>query len=69
MGLLSLGTPLSWDEAKKYADHVRFHGIAQFIAIWNRVKARKNDRLLWGDEVSYLQVMPWAYMALSSAPR
>ncbi|KAI9004403.1 glutamate-cysteine ligase-domain-containing protein [Hyaloraphidium curvatum] len=51
MGLLSLGTPLSWDEAKKYADYVRYHGISQFIAIWNRVKARKNDRLLWGDEI------------------
>lgn len=54
MGLLSLGTPLSWEEARKHADHVRQHGIAQFLAIWNRVKARKNDRLLWGDEVAML---------------
>lgn len=51
MGLLSLGTPLAWDEAKKYADHVRSHGITQFLHIWDRVKDRCGDELLWGDEV------------------
>ncbi|KAH8828281.1 glutamate-cysteine ligase catalytic subunit [Flagelloscypha sp. PMI_526] len=50
MGLLSLGTPLHWDEAKKYADHVRTHGIAQFLHIWDRLKDRTGDELLWGDE-------------------
>ncbi|KAH9951545.1 glutamate-cysteine ligase catalytic subunit [Amylocystis lapponica] len=29
MGLLYLGTPLAWDEAKQYTDHVRAHGITQ----------------------------------------
>ena len=52
MGLLSLGTPLSWDEAEKYADHVRFHGITQFLNTWDRLKDRQGDELLWGDEVS-----------------
>ena len=56
MGLLSLGTPLEWNEAKKYADHVRENGINQFLNIWNRVKTRKKDRLLWGDEVEYCVV-------------
>ena len=51
MGLLSLGTPLVWDEAKQYADHVRSHGITQFLHIWDRVKDRCGDELLWGDEV------------------
>lgn len=51
MGLLSLGTPLAWSEAQKHADHVRKHGIVQFINTWNRVKSRKRDHLLWGDEV------------------
>ena len=51
MGLLSLGTPLAWDDAKQYADHVRTHGITQFLNIWNRVKDRCGDELLWGDEV------------------
>jgi glutamate--cysteine ligase catalytic subunit len=51
MGLLSLGTPLKWEDAKKHADHVRTHGIAQFLSIWNKLKDRQGDELLWGDEV------------------
>ena len=51
MGLLFLGTPLAWDEAKQYADHVRAHGITQFLHIWDRLKDRCGDELLWGDEV------------------
>jgi len=56
MGLLSLGTPLSWPEGKKYAHHVRYHGISQFLHIWDRVKDRQGDELLWGDEVEYMVV-------------
>lgn len=52
MGLLYLGTPLTWDEASNYADHVREHGITQFLHTWDRVKDRHGDELLWGDEVS-----------------
>jgi glutamate--cysteine ligase catalytic subunit len=51
MGLLSLGTPLKWSEAKQYADHVRAHGIEQFLSIYNRMKDKQKDCLLWGDEV------------------
>jgi len=51
MGLLYLGTPLTWDEAKKYAEHVRSHGITQFLHTWDRLKDRTGDELLWGDEV------------------
>jgi len=54
MGLLALGTPLVWDDAKKYADHVRTHGITQFLHIWDNLKDRYGDELLWGDEVGYL---------------
>ncbi|KAJ1961700.1 glutamate--cysteine ligase, partial [Dimargaris xerosporica] len=56
MGLLSLGTPLHWREAQHYADHVREHGIAQFLNIYHRVKDRQNDDLLWGEEVEYVVV-------------
>ncbi|KAJ3503538.1 hypothetical protein NLJ89_g8386 [Agrocybe chaxingu] len=56
MGLLYLGTPLVWDEAKAYADHVRDHGITQFLHIWDRLKDRHGDELLWGDEVEYMVV-------------
>ncbi|TFK44334.1 glutamate-cysteine ligase catalytic subunit [Crucibulum laeve] len=56
MGLLYLGTPLAWEEAKKYADHVRYHGITQFLHIWDRLKDRTGDELLWGDEIEYMVV-------------
>ncbi|KAI5123918.1 hypothetical protein M0805_006336 [Coniferiporia weirii] len=56
MGLLSLGTPLSWDDAKKHAEHVRTHGITQFLHTWDRLKDRQGDELLWGDEVEYMVV-------------
>ncbi|RKP02081.1 hypothetical protein CXG81DRAFT_11207 [Caulochytrium protostelioides] len=56
MGLLSLGTPLPWAEAKQYSDHVRQNGIVQFLNIWNRVKSRRRDKLYWGDEIEYMVV-------------
>ncbi|KAH8119161.1 glutamate-cysteine ligase catalytic subunit [Phellopilus nigrolimitatus] len=56
MGLLSLGTPLSWPDTKKYAEHVRSHGIAQFLHTWDKLKDRQGDELLWGDEIEYLVV-------------
>lgn len=51
MGLLSLGTPLTWDDTKKLADHIRKHGITQFLHTWDRLKDKNGDELLWGDEV------------------
>lgn len=56
MGLLYLGTPLTWDEAKNYADHVRYHGITQFLHIWDRLKDRHGDELRWGDEIEYMVI-------------
>lgn len=52
MGLLSRGSPMSWEETKRYADHVRRHGILQFLHIYHAVKDRHKDVLKWGDEVS-----------------
>lgn len=54
MGLLTEGSPLSWEETKKYADHVRKHGAVQFINLYHRLKNRQNDCLKWGDEVEYM---------------
>ena len=53
MGLLSLGTPMSWDETKTYADLVRKKGITQFLNIHKKLKDRKDDCLKWGDEVEF----------------
>lgn len=52
MGLLSEGSPLSWEETKALAEHVRQHGIEQFINIYHRYKDICFDVLKWGDEVS-----------------
>ena len=48
MGLLYQGTTLPWDDAKIYADHMRNHGITQFMNIWDRLKDRHGDELLVG---------------------
>lgn len=56
MGLLALGTPLAWHEAKQAADQVREWGIEQLLNIWRRAKGKERDALLWGDEIEYLVV-------------
>ncbi|KAJ1829390.1 glutamate--cysteine ligase [Coemansia sp. RSA 2599] len=56
MGLLSLGTPLPWDQARHLAREVRKHGIEQFLHIWRNMKDRQKDRLLWGDEIEYMLI-------------
>lgn len=56
MGLLSLGTPLDWHDAKQHNEHVRLNGIEQLINIFHQHGARKNDHFLWGDEVEYMLV-------------
>uniref|UniRef100_A0A8C0J4S0 Glutamate--cysteine ligase n=1 Tax=Chelonoidis abingdonii TaxID=106734 RepID=A0A8C0J4S0_CHEAB len=55
MGLLSQGSPLSWEETQRHAEHVRRHGILQFLHIYRAVAERHKDVLKWGDEVSNLQ--------------
>lgn len=52
MGLLTLGEPLTWEETKKLTDHVRQHGIDQFINLYYQLLDRKGDVLKWGDEVN-----------------
>ncbi|CAL4121769.1 unnamed protein product, partial [Meganyctiphanes norvegica] len=56
MGLLTLGTPLSWAETKAHADHVKEHGAQQFINHYKRLRQRTNDPFKWGDEMEYMIV-------------
>lgn len=56
MGLLSEGSPLSWEETKALAEHVRQHGIEQFINLYRKLQDRTGDVLKWGDEVEYIIV-------------
>uniref|UniRef100_A0A915D7R7 Glutamate--cysteine ligase n=1 Tax=Ditylenchus dipsaci TaxID=166011 RepID=A0A915D7R7_9BILA len=53
MGLLTKGTPLSWEETVPYVEYIKKHGIAQFIVLYHRLKSRKPDHLRWGDEIEY----------------
>lgn len=56
MGLLTEGSPLTWEETRKYAKHVREHGITQFINLYKKLRDREGDVLKWGDEVEYILV-------------
>ncbi|XP_043287771.1 glutamate--cysteine ligase catalytic subunit [Venturia canescens] len=56
MVLMTTGQPLSWEETKKLSDHVRKHGIKQFINLYKRLRDRQGDVLKWGDEVEYMIV-------------
>lgn len=51
MGLLTEGSPLTWQETKKLSHHVQKHGIQQFINMYQRLRDRQGDVLKWGDEV------------------
>lgn len=54
MGLLSEGSPLSWEDTRDLAEHVRREGITQFINLYHNLKDRTGDGLKWGDEVNTL---------------
>ncbi|XP_052665884.1 glutamate--cysteine ligase catalytic subunit isoform X1 [Harpia harpyja] len=56
MGLLSQGSPLSWEDTRRHAEHVRKHGILQFLHIYRALRDRHKDVLKWGDEVEYMLV-------------
>lgn len=40
----------------EHAEHVRQHGILQFINLYARLKDRQGDVLKWGDEIEYMIV-------------
>jgi glutamate--cysteine ligase catalytic subunit len=56
MGLLSVGTPLDWNDVVPYCGLVRTNGIEQFLEIYRKLLQRACDNLLWGDELEYMVV-------------
>lgn len=56
MGLLAAGTPLSWSEARNLSDHIRHEGIEQLLQIFKFTSRRRDDPLLWGDELEYMML-------------
>lgn len=47
---------MAWPDAKKVAEYVRTHGIAQLIAVFARAAEFEGLGLLWGDEIEYMVV-------------
>lgn len=56
MGLLSLGTPLDWQDSRGHNELVRTDGIAQLVNIFRQHRNRNQDHFYWGDEVEYMLV-------------
>jgi len=56
MGFLDAGSPMTWEDTPEYhaiLDYVIEHGVTQFLEVYHKVKDRKNDVLLWGDELEF----------------
>lgn len=54
MGLLSAaGTPLDWDETKKYAHAVQDLGVCEFLKTYDHFKNERNYPFKWGDEIEF----------------
>lgn len=51
MGLLVEGKALTPEEMKSKLKELRYHGITQFLNIWNSIKDRSGDQLKFGDEI------------------
>lgn len=70
MGFLESGSPMRWEDTPEYhaiLDYVIEHGIVQFLEVYHKVKDRKNDVLLWGDELEFhvFKTMPDGKVKLS----
>ena len=53
MGVLTVGRPLSWEEALPHLEYVRQHGVLQFLAHYRRYEHITKDSLFYGDEIEY----------------
>merc|ERR1712147_8806 len=53
MGVLTVGRPLSWEEALPHLRYVRDHGVLQFINHYRKYEHITKDALYYGDEIEY----------------
>ena len=55
MGFLEVGLPYDWPDSREdgIIEHIREHGIDQFLSLYNKVKGTDADELLWGDEIEF----------------
>lgn len=54
MGLLSVGTPLQWEDSIQYLEKVKYNGITQLLRIMKQSDKVTNKPFLWGDELEYI---------------
>jgi glutamate--cysteine ligase catalytic subunit len=51
MGLLTEGTPLSWEEIVAAREVFQYYALSQLVRIFEKSKDRQGDSFMWGDEV------------------
>ncbi|CAE8635660.1 unnamed protein product [Polarella glacialis] len=56
MGFLEEATPMPWAESVEHREHVKAHGIEQFLVILHDHAERRDTEMLWGDEQEYILV-------------
>lgn len=47
---------MEWEDMAVWQEHVRKHGVQQFIRLYNKLKDERGRTLKWGDEVEYIIV-------------
>lgn len=56
MGLLSVGTPLQWEDSIQYLEKVKYNGVTQLLRIMKQSDKVTNKPFLWGDELEYILI-------------
>jgi len=51
MGLLTEGTPLTWEEIIAVREVFQYYALSQLVHIFEKSKDRQGDPFMWGDEV------------------
>jgi len=47
---------MEWEDMAVWQEHVRKHGVQQFVRLYNKLKDERGRTLKWGDEVEYIIV-------------
>lgn len=53
MGVLTDGTPLSWEEITSVCEVFRSYALSQLVCIYQKFKDRQGDPFFWGDELEF----------------
>ena len=67
MGLMTEGTPMTWQEIVAVRDLFLSHALAQLIRVYEKCKDRKGDCFMWGDEVGSIILVAHSLSASTSS--